>query len=228
MNESTLENYEEQKDEIIYSDDFNNQAIISGIIKEDFIFNHEFRGKYFYSSTISVERNNGNEDNIPIIINQRQFEALPKDIKGKHYIVEAYIRSFDKRIGNSKHKLLVYLYSKFMIEYDDWYNIEGNNCMYLKGRISKNPYFKTKKSGKQIMEFFVSIERRKGVYDNIPCVAWNETACCIKENLHPGDLVEITGRFQSRIYFKKDFADSLSGEYKETYEVAVVTIHKVE
>lgn len=80
------------------------------------------------------------------------------------------------------------------------------NNVSLTGRITRDPELKTTPSGKNYILFNIAVDRgykdAKGnrMSDFIPCVAWNSQADFIGKYIKKGNLIEITGSIQSRMY----------------------------
>ena len=95
-----------------------------------------------------------------------------------------------------------------------------NNSTYLAGFLCKMPHFRTTPSGKEITELLLAVNRKNGQSgesDYIPCICWGSNAE-YASGFKTGDLVELSGRIQSREYYKK-----LSDEQTEkrvAYEVS--------
>ena len=79
------------------------------------------------------------------------------------------------------------------------------NDISLRGMIWKRPVLRETPAGKEMAQFIAAVNRPAGKTDYIPCVCWGENARYAAE-LPGGSHVRITGRIQSRDYFKKEEA----------------------
>ena len=68
----------------------------------------------------------------------------------------------------------------------------------------------------------VAVDRPYARRDYIPCIAWSRNAI-LAGNRTVGDKVQITGRFQSRQYKKKD-----DETLHNTYEISVIDLQVLE
>ena len=74
------------------------------------------------------------------------------------------------------------------------------NNINITGRIGSNPEVKKTQSGKSVMQINLAVKRDKEVTDWIPVVLWNQSADFIGQYAKKGDLIEVSGRLQSRSY----------------------------
>ena len=74
------------------------------------------------------------------------------------------------------------------------------NNINITGRIGSNPEVKKTQSGKSVMQINLAVKRDKDVTDWIPVVLWNQSADFIGQYAKKGDLIEVSGRLQSRSY----------------------------
>lgn len=179
-----------------------NNTTISGQIIYDFTFDHETHGERFMTSTIHVERESGNSDDIQIIISERLLDNI--SYKDKFVLVHGQFRSHT----NKKH-IVLYL---FVNDLSLWEEVFENSISFC-GYICKEPKFRTTPFGREITDILVSVPRAYNKTDCVPCIAWGRSAR-YAANYTIGDYVEIKGRVQSRDYTK-------NGEIKTVYEVSI-------
>lgn len=80
------------------------------------------------------------------------------------------------------------------------------NNVSLTGRITKDPELKTTPNGNSYLMFTIAVDRGYKDKDGnkntdfLPCVAWNNQAEFISKYVKKGNLIEVTGQIQSRMY----------------------------
>lgn len=80
------------------------------------------------------------------------------------------------------------------------------NNVSLTGRITRDPELKYTPNQKAYIMFTIAVDRGykdaqgNKLSDFIPCVAWNSQAEFIGKYVKKGNLIEITGTIQSRMY----------------------------
>ena len=84
-----------------------------------------------------------------------------------------------------------------------------NNCTFC-GRLGNNPEITTMPSGKERVRFSIAVDRNFKREDGsrptdwIPVVIWNSANYVKKTNLHKGDKVVVSGRFEINEWTDKD------------------------
>ena len=186
----------------------NNKVELLGEISSEFRYYFKSNEQTFYRSTIKIERNSGNFDEIPFVVSGRITEeecSIGQSVKIKG--------EYRSRFKNG-HVLLYVLAEEFEPVSDIGYE----NKIFLDGYICKEPTYRKTPLGKEITDIILAANRDDGKSDYIPCIAWHRNAR-ITGNLPVGAHIKIDGRVQSRQYVKK-----LSEEYAETrtaYEVSI-------
>lgn len=80
-----------------------------------------------------------------------------------------------------------------------------NNCNFI-GRLTTDPEIKATNTGKSLANFTIAVDREykdgngNKITDFIPCLAWDPTASIVSKYFRKGNLIGITGRFESRSY----------------------------
>lgn len=87
------------------------------------------------------------------------------------------------------------------------------------GRITKDHDVRMTKSGTQVLNFTIAINRDKENTDFINCVAFNKQAETMAQYTEKGNLIGITGRLQTSTYEGKN------GETRYKTEVLVNNVH---
>lgn len=98
-----------------------------------------------------------------------------------------------------------------------------NQCIFI-GRLTRDVEIKNTASGKAVGSFCIAVDRPfkdangQKITDFIPCKAWEQKAGFIAHHFKKGDMIAVTGEFQSRSY-----EDDL-GNKKTMYEIVVQTV----
>lgn len=96
------------------------------------------------------------------------------------------------------------------------------NEVILQGRLTADPEYRKLDSGLSYCSFTLAVERNgkkeegKQDTDFVPCFSWKNTADFVSKYFHKGDMVVVSGRFQSRNYKGKD------GNNHTAYEICVI------
>lgn len=91
------------------------------------------------------------------------------------------------------------------------------NSVNISGRLTKNPEIRKTGTGKSVCSFTLAVDKKMSkdqkeiakqngeqTADFISCVAWNHDAGYLSTYGQKGNIVEISGRLQSRSYDDKD------------------------
>ena len=195
----------------------NNHVELIGKVVSDAEYNHEVFKEKMYRVYLSIERNSGVADVIPVII--PEFLRTPDEIKrGSTLRIEGQYRSFNMHEGNKTH-LILSVYAVDIEELDDSH--KHMNRITLDGYICKAPTYRETPYGRQISDFLVASNRQYGKSDYIPCIAWGRNAKRIAE-YGIGTHVSVTGRIQSSEYKKK--ISETEFETKVAYEVSTTGV----
>ena len=195
----------------------NNHVVLIGKVVSNAEYNHEVFKEKMYRVYLSIERNSGVADVIPVII--PEFLRTPDEIKrGSTLRIEGQYRSFNMHEGNKTH-LILSVHAVDIEELDDSH--KHMNRITLDGYICKAPAYRETPYGRQISDFIVASNRQYGKSDYIPCIAWGRNARRISE-YEVGTHVPVTGRIQSREYKKK--ISETEFETKVAYEVSTTGV----
>ena len=190
----------------------NNEVTISGIVTS-IEYDHEIYGEKFYMVNLSVERQSGIFDNIPVMVSDR-CTILTKDKIGEFIKVVGQFRSYNKA-ENERKKLVLFVFAEEII-FDEPYPV---NNILLEGYICKQPTFRQTPLGRQISDVILAVNRTYGKSDYIPIVVWGRNAK-YASNMGVGDYIHIEGRIQSREYVKNE-------QIHISYEVSTQQIEKM-
>lgn len=195
----------------------NNKVVLVGKLEKNFELDHSTKkGANFYISYICSKRRSNTYDVLPIVIPEKLLKEA-KEYVGKIIKVEGKFESFNKVEDDGKRHLKLFV----EVEKIKATKEKDFNLICLDGFIVKEPVFRTTPLGREITDIMIAVDRKKfNISDYIPCIAWNKNANIIKD-YKVGDRIRFFGRIQSREYFKKDSADSDSGEYKVAYEISM-------
>ena len=195
----------------------NNYLVVTGELTEDFTFSHEVFGEGFYQSKISVVRESGTVDLLPIIVSERLVDVKEKWV-GQFVKIYGQFRSFNYH-ENEKNRLVL---SVFVRELEVLEVLYPQNEIVLDGYICKAPIYRKTSLGREIADVLIAVNRNYGKSDYIPCILWGRTAR-FASTFEVGTRVLVTGRIQSRDYIKK-----LSEELCEKRTAYEVSVSKVE
>lgn len=185
-----------------------NEVTIVGRISSQFTNDHDFYGEKYYRVIITVTRDSGTDDNIPVIISERLVNLSEYPVN-TNVIVKGQYRSYNLHNKNNV-KLMLYVFATDLelLSYKDNYNE-----IYLEGYLNKPPIYRQTPLGREITDLILNVPRAYGKSDRIPCVCWGKSAKYVSK-LEVGDYIRVAGRVQSRQYLK-------DGETKTAYEVSV-------
>ena len=207
----------------------NNMSALRGYLLGDFFFSHEYQGQQFYKTKISVERNSGTKDIIPVIVSESIFKTLSNNLKGKYVEVTGQMYSHDIVVSHVvegvKHHLCIFFLAESITE-KPVEDENSNNRIYLRGKLCDKVFLRELKNGMKVLDFFIAVPKQEGGRNHIPCVAWRGRACFIN-TLNPGTYIEITGRIQSRKYSKRNPLNPEEIKLKTVYEVAVSKVQLI-
>lgn len=203
----------------------NNEAVISGEIVSDFTFSHESFGEKFYTADLSVERNSGTEDIIPIMVSDRLVD-MKEDWVGKFVNIVGQFRSYNKHSDSENH-LILFVFARefeYLNEDDSTAYQKDENHIFLDGFICKKPTYRETPLGRKISDVILAVNRPYGKSDYIPCIFWGRNAV-FAGSLEVGTHISLEGRIQSREYQKR-ISDN-EYEARVAYEVSAKKVETV-
>ena len=196
-----------------------NQVFILGKVVSRFRFNHEMFGERFYDVLVSIKRQSGAQDIIPVIVSDKLVDVT-RDYIGCYIDSLGQFRSYNQRDG-IRWKLVLFVFAFDIVIYtSDLYKqiCQDANHVILDGFICKEPVYRTTPTGREITDVMMAVNRSYKRTDYIPCVFWGNNAK-ITARLNVGSHLNITGRIQSR-EFKKKISETIFEE-RTAYEVSV-------
>ena len=172
-----------------------NQITLRGLLGESPKFSHENHGRRFFRFTLEVPRLSGAVDVLPVIAQESVLNAADLS-QGEMFTVAGQIRSHNIRTEGRRH-LLIFVFANVVLCEDG----EPMNEVTLCGPLCREPTFRRTPMGREICDVMLAVPRAFKRADYLPCILWGRTAqqaaVC-----HTRDIVTITGRLQSRIYYK--------------------------
>ena len=213
------------------------KVVLVGNITSDFTYHHSTKSANIYKSFISVKRDSGVEDLIPVMATERVLkeafsltEEKSYGAKGYKVCIEGLMASYNEHITENKSTLILYVKpNNILIVSDD---NAFSNKIELTGYIVKDvikretPGIKNDKgawvkSPRKVADVLLGVNL---AFDNnkisyyIPCIAWSKCASAISA-LKIGTQINLRGRIQSRNYIKK--LENGEALHKVAYEVSI-------
>lgn len=183
-----------------------NQVKLVGHIKSQFTLSHTLYSETFYYVTLSVKRDSGTVDMLPLMVSDRLID-INKEYSRVY--VTGEFRSYNQH-DPDKNRLKLYVFVDSIEVVDDEKDI---NDVFLEGYLCKQPVYRRTPLGREIADVMLAVNRAYGKSDYIPCILWGRNAYCVKE-LQAGECIRVAGRVQSREYIK-------NGETMTAYELSV-------
>lgn len=196
-----------------------NKDSLTGRLSSNFQFSHKRNGICYYMAEIGAERTSGYTDNIPVIVPEKILTSLEKD---SDISIKGQFRSRNQMTDGKKRLMLSVLASEMNI-LDGECKYTDINQVFLNGYICKEPTYRKTPRGRMISDVCLAVNRPYNHSDYLPCIFWGNNAKIVS-SLPVGCQLQILGRIQSRIYYKKA-GDILK---KHTaYEVSVCRMNYV-
>ena len=184
----------------------------------------------FYTITLQVPRLSDTCDKVPVVAPEKLVQHIDAKIGDKIAVLGTMrTRSYDE---GKNHHVSIYAYADdlFALSDEEYDDIPSRNVVRVEGVVCKTPNYRTTKSGRIITDLIVANNRmcyrkaigkkrghmiRKSSY--FPCIVWGNNAKAAK-HLQVGDVISLTGRFQSRVYRRK--TDTF--ETHTAYEISIL------
>lgn len=185
-----------------------NSVNLVGNIVSDLELSHSLYSESFYYISISVIRDSGRADVVPVMVSDRLMD-VNKSYKGMCVHVTGTLRTYNQH-DEDRNRLRLYVFANELCFIDDSKSV---NDVFLEGYICKQPTYRHTPMGREIADVILAVNRAYGKSDYIPCILWGRTAYYVK-SLSVGSSIRVAGRIQSREYAK-------NGETKTAYELSV-------
>lgn len=185
-----------------------NQVTLVGAISSQFTYDHELYGEKYYRITVTVTRDSGTDDVLPVIVSERLININEYNLNDC-LLIKGQYRTYNVHTDH-KIKLMLFIFATEItsLSYKDNYNE-----IYLEGYVNSPPVYRRTPLGREITDLILNVPRAYGKSDRIPCVCWGKSAKYVSK-LETGDYIRVAGRVQSREYTK-------DGETMTAYEVSV-------
>ena len=190
-----------------------NQVILRGTLASAPRFSHENHGKRFFRFYLEVPRLSSAVDTLPIVAPEDLLEATPLE-EGSLLSVKGQVRSHNLRSDGQRH-LLIFVFATDLALQDG----ESVNQVTLEGFLCREPIFRRTPLGREICDVMLAVNRPYHRADYIPCIFWGKTARLVG-GCAVGDLLQLTGRLQSREYIK---VLGETSQRRTAYEVSAMT-----
>lgn len=187
-----------------------NEAIISGRVVGEPNYSHSVNDEAFLKFNMSVIRDSGIEDIVPILASVRLFEC-DKMCDGVFIQVVGQYRSHTDIEGHKS----VFVLARGIEPCEDCYM----NVVFLQGTICQEPCYRDLSSGKEITGLCIANNQKHNKSYYLPVIVWDKFAKEVSDYT-VGDMIECKGRIQSRNYYKGD-------HIFQVYEMNVCSIHKI-
>lgn len=206
-------------------------------IKEVHTYHNKRTGKdeKFYEIMLDIPRLSGAHDVVPVMASEKQIKLCKVELGAKIAIIGS-LRTRNSG-GRQEHHVHVYAYATDMFpltdeEFDD---IEDKNIVRIEANVCRrSENYRQVGSGRIVADIILANNRmchrsgkevRKSCY--IPCIAWGNDAKAVIRHINVGDVVSVTGRFQSRTYRRKgDILDEVRVAYELSWKEFDVIQHK--
>ncbi len=190
-----------------------NQILLRGSLLALPHYSHENHGKNFYRFTLEVPRLSGTVDLLPIVAEESILNSL--DLSGGEMLtVTGQIRSHNIRDGIARH-LLIFVFAQNIVCEDG----EPINECTVQGPLCREPTYRRTPLGREICDVMLAVPRAFKRADYLPCILWGRTAVEASA-CHTRDVIQISGRLQSRIYNKMT---ETGPQERTAYEISALT-----
>lgn len=192
-----------------------NEVKLLGVISSDFTYSHTLYSEGFYTMTVSVKRDSGKVDIIPVMVSERLMDVterlldVSKSLVGQRVFLVGQFRSYNQH-DLDKNRLKLYVFATEVSFTDEQKDI---NDVFLEGYLCKTPTYRHTPLGREISDLMLAVNRSYNKSDYIPCICWGRSAYYAR-GLEAGNGLRVAGRIQSREYNK-------NGETKTAYELSV-------
>ena len=190
-----------------------NQITIRGSLHTLPQFSHENHGKRFYRFFLEVPRLSGAVDILPVVASEQVLNRM--DLSGGEMLtVVGQIRSHNSRTDGVRH-LLIFVFAQSILCEDG----EPINDVLLQGPLCKEPTYRRTPLGREICDVMLAVGRGFKRADYLPCILWGRIAQDISQ-CHTRDIIQISGRLQSRVYTK---VTEDGPQERTAYEISALT-----
>ena len=194
----------------------NNIITVVGDINTYPEYSHECYGEKFYTFRLSVVRESGNADILPVIVSSRTTSI--EDLTPGHTVtITGEIRTYNVQDCDRK-RLIIQVYAQNI----DFLQAQYENRVEIFGTICKPPVFRKTPHGREICDILIAVNRNYGHSDYIPSITWGRNARYASA-FDVGKTILAKGRLQSRDYYKR-IGDTEEYETRTAIELSISQI----
>lgn len=194
-----------------------NHIVLRGTLAGIPQFSHENHGHRFFRFPLEVPRLSGAVDILPVIAQEEVLSAAQLT-DGEMLTVIGQVRSHNLR-EDGKRRLLIFVFAGTILCEDG----QPLNEVHLEGPLCRDPTYRRTPLGREICDVMLAVPRAFRRADYLPCILWGRTAQTCAQ-YHTRDVLQITGRLQSREYTKLTGSGS---ETRTAYEVSALTAQRI-
>lgn len=181
-------------------------------------FSHENHGRRFFRFSLEVPRLSGTVDLLPVVAQEEVLNAMELS-DGEMLTVTGQIRSHNVR-EDGRRRLLIFVFASLILCEDG----PPINDVLLEGPLCREPSYRRTPLGREICDVMLAVPRAFRRADYLPCILWGRTAVEVSQ-YHTREILQISGRLQSRTYTKVTESGS---EERTAYEISALTAQKIE
>lgn len=174
-----------------------NRISLNGRLTEDIRAIKTHDGRTVYNTYVMVNRQSGEADTLPVSFEKTAALCDPYGLRGKRVHIEGEVRSINREDEASGHRHIAAIWAHGIKETDS----HDGQSVRMEGNICSQPRYRKTPKGKEICDMILAV-CTGGKASYIPVIAWGSNARKMAE-ASTGDVVSLTGRFQSRVYRKK-------------------------
>lgn len=185
---------------------------------------------FAYQIILEVKRESEGKDKIIVVlprytaglVGNPTIESIKRNCEGKKLLVMGTVQTLREYDDTGKTLLFILASFSKIVEHPLL-----QNDVLIRGIVARKPHYRITPKGKRITELYIlsGSQLTKGMCQ-IPCICWDEQAEDAKR-YKKWDVVELTGRYQSREYTK--VIDEAAGktEKRTAREISVREIRRV-
>lgn len=181
-------------------------------------FSHENHGRRFFRFSLEVPRLSGTVDLLPVVAQEEVLNAMELS-DGEMLTVTGQVRSHNVR-EDGRRRLLIFVFASLILCEDG----PPINDVLLEGPLCREPSYRRTPLGREICDVMLAVPRAFRRADYLPCILWGRTAVEVSQ-YHTREILQISGRLQSRTYTKVTESGS---EERTAYEISALSAQKIE
>lgn len=195
-----------------------NHISLVGTAEDAPAVSHENHGVTYLQFPLRVDRLSGAADTLNIVASEVLLAGRSLS-PGDSLAIEGEVRSYNNRSGKGS-RLVITVYARTLEPSAQ----PHRNDLSLAGVLCKPPVQRRTPLGREICDLMLAVNRRYGRADYLPCIAWGALAAwCGQKQV--GDGLKLSGRLQSRDYYKDEGGQSVR---RTAFEVSIMSLEPVE